>query len=306
MKESTIRAEINRLFEKDKSILLETLVEHGISCERSDEIATQLHEHSGQPVNSSWILSDRTLEWMELPTKERKKKKNQPLHDDIGDASYNFRTILNEGVKNPLDWDVKLASKCGGKIFFVEIWSSLLLPLYTRDICYMEYDRKKNYIEFGPYKPQTKFEKDVLKSLGTVMRKQGFSYIDKKIADKRLRKAYTDLNFTGNARVFDCLFTDIQYYTEEIVRFNARKIKDKVEGVELSWREIYNKRHKLIEKRIYRHFPSGDVETTCIDKNGHVTKVSVMREHGGVTYPEFTLDVEKQIAQRMRKRKQLE
>lgn len=296
MKESEIIAEVKRLFGKDRLVLLNELLEREITISHCDEIERQLSKSTGQPVVSYCGLSDETFKWMNLQKKERQKKKNHlKPYDHIGDVSCTTLLLLNKRVNKGYDWDRKLALNCGGRAFIVEIWSSLLLPVYTYDVYFMEYSRKQNYYEFGPYKPQTKFEKRILKSIQSTMKNCGFSFFSKKQASRKIRNVKTDCTEEGKVRLFDCLFSDIQYYVESIVRFSDKLIKDKINGVTVSWREYYDNKHKLIRKKISRHFPSRDYESTYLDKEGHIKRIKVSRNMGNTKHRNFSLNIDKHM-----------
>ena len=304
MKQSEIIAEVKRLFGKNRSVLLEALVERGATISHCDKIEKRIKKTTGQPVVSYCGLSDETLEWMKLPKKDRHKKKNLlKKHDQIGDVCCKTLVLLNDGIKKGYDWDRKLALKCGGRAFIVEMWSSLLLPVYTFDIFFMEYSRKMNYFEFGPYKPQTESEKRILKSMRSTMKNKGFIFMSKEQASRKAQNVQTDCKDPGDVTIFDCLFSDVQYYDESIVRFSDKEIQDNIEGVTVSWREYYNNKHKLIEKEIHRFFPSGDVESTYLDKKGHITRIEVMRKTGYAKHSDFILDIDKRMKQRKQRKK---
>jgi hypothetical protein len=219
----------------------------------------------------------------------------------IGDLSVQYEIVLNKGVTKfgrERYWDKRLAARCGGTAHICDVWVSLLLPLFTMDCYYMTYNRRKKYYEFGPYRPESASEKKAVKEARQVMKEKGFSFVTKKFAKRKIRNAITDLNPDGNAKVFDCLFSDVWGYEEEQVRLSDDEpIPDILPGIAARWREYYRSRGKLLKREITRYFPSGDVETTITDAKHRITSVRISRRFGG----ELFLDVEKRMKQQREK-----
>ncbi len=304
MTDEELIKEIKRLFGSKRITLLKALHECADKIPVQAMIEQELQKTTGLHVKSCVALSDDTLKWMSQKSSDIKKLNFDPedRSELIGDPSFWFLLLLNKNIKDPLDFDEKLAER-HNTLFFCEIWASILFPLYTYDIYYWKYSKKDNIQEFGPYKPQKKHEAIAVNDMKKAMKTFGYKLISKKTAKTIIRQAITDCAEKGEATVFDCIFSDMTFYTETKSRMNIERNVYPELGMECNWREYYDKKHKLYEKKIYMQFYERDDETIVIDSEGRIKKFEIgSGSHANIPSQWITYDTDKKTGYLTRKK----
>lgn len=190
----------------------------------------------------------------------------------LGDLSWDVEIILNNEVKSHLDFDKKLAGKCkNNTIRFLNIYISEILTVFSVCTFYKFY--KDNIYEYGPIK-LTKQESNLIYRIKNNFKKIGYYYVKKKTALKKFKVLRSDLNSDGNATLFDCLFNDLDNYTDDYFRGNDKIIID-LNGRKTLWKEYYNSRKILVKREDSRWFKSGDLESVLSDGSGNITQVNI-------------------------------
>lgn len=190
----------------------------------------------------------------------------------LGDLSWDVEIILNEEVSSHLDFDKKLTAKCENNTArFLNIYISEIIPAFTISTFYQFY--KENTYEFGPLK-LSKNETNLLNRIKNGFKNIGYYNVKKETALKKFKVLKSDLNSEGNASLFDCLFNDLDNYTDEIVRYNEKDIIDQY-GRKNGWREYYDKQKRLIKREDYRWFKTGDLEQVITNGNGQIIEINV-------------------------------
>jgi len=276
---------LNSLFGKDRSLLRQKLMEVREDSSKWEKTGKIIRRKTGQPVNTNTGTFEETFEHLDDP------------HADmywVGDCSYYYEILLNRGVKTGLDWDRKLALKCGGTAKLCEVWASLLLPYYILDSYSRKYTPSPGEFEFTPYNPATKREKLIVSQIREVMQERGFSPITKKMARKSVPKAITDCREEGEASVFDCLFSDTQCLQEDRVRFSdsPKPIKGVCPNTTVGWYERIDRKGGVVERSTWREYPSGDRVITYLDKKFRVVRVRVV-PGGSRTKSQIIVDTKK-------------
>jgi hypothetical protein len=224
----------------------------------------------------------------------------------LGDLSWEFKILLNKDVEKGLDWDKKLALKCGGTARIMQIYLSDIVPCFAVDIYYMTYNKAENYYEFGPIQKLLVEERRLRDKVKKFFKNKCYTFLSEKDALKNYSELYSDCNSDGNATLFDVLFSDTENYQTEIKRFNDKKLKDAA-GKRVNWNEYYNKNKKFEKREEYTYFPSGSVLCTETDASNQIIKVKVWRDINEFKHREFVLDIlkeyEKQKHQEKRPRK---
>lgn len=289
MTETELIQNLNSLFGSDRSELRKKLIEVRESVSQWERLGRALRTNVRQPINVNPCFFEDTFS-----------KLDDPKADMfwVGDCSYYYEILLNPGIKSGLDWDKRLALKCGGTAKLCIVWASVLLPYYAIDCYCMKYKTKPDEFEFTPYIPSAKKEKHMLSQVRDVMRENGFTRMPKTLAKRKVPKAITDCREKGKATVFDCLFSDTQCYQEHFVRFTDSTGKNPIAGVypgtTVGWRERLGRKGGVIERYTWREYPSGDTITTFLDKKFRVTEIRVSR--GGTKSkqkPTMLLDIKK-------------
>lgn len=223
----------------------------------------------------------------------------------LGDLSWEFKILLNDGVEKGFDWDKKLALKCGGTARILKIYLSDIVPCFVVDTYYITYDKTENYFEFGPIEKISGEERKIINKIKKFFQDQEFTLLSKEIAMKKYQELYSDCNSDGNARLFDALFSDTDNYQDEIIRFNAftgKELKDAT-GKAVNWNEYYDKAHKLIKREEYTYYPSKNVTCITTDKSGQIIEVKVWRDIEKFMHREFVLDIFKEHEKKKMKEK---
>jgi hypothetical protein len=178
----------------------------------------------------------------------------------------------------------------------------MMMPLYTLDTFYFKYSRKENWFEDGPLTTLSNFEISVVRKIKAIMRKRGYSYVNKRFSYKMVKGAYPGTEFLVDSDVFECLFSDIYGYFSERCRCLDKEIDDALPGVKVDWYEYYDSRGNLTRKSVLRKYPSGDVTKTIFNNKGHIDEITMVRGDV-VRFTEFKIDVNKRIKQMKRRRR---
>lgn len=190
----------------------------------------------------------------------------------IGDLSWDIEVILNEEVSSHFDFDKKLTAKCKNNTArFLNIYVSEIIPAFA--LCTFSKYYRGNTYEFGPLK-LTKNETKLVNRIKKGFKNIGYYYVKKETGLKKFKILKSDLNSEGNASLFDCLFNDLDNYTDEIVRYNEKDIIDPF-GRKTRWREYYDSQRRLIKHEDDRWFESGDLEQIISDANGQIVEVNI-------------------------------
>ena len=289
MKENEIINQISKVYGEDRKIYLQELMKLKENWTSWEKLTKEIKKATGQPVEGHCELCSDVIEWI---LNNNKKKSRTPKFEYIHSASYHYRIVLTENVKSPLDWGFKLATKCGGTVHFCDLRVSMILPYYTIDKFYLKYSKKENWFEDGTLSKLSVFENSTIKQIKNSMNKKGFSYLNKKIAGRRIRNAFTDINCEGNASVYDCLFSDLYEYFGYRTKFSDKEINDVVTGAKVRWFEYYDSKNVLTSKSVISEFPSGDVTKTIFDNKGSIRKLTVWPSD---TLKEINIDVGRRI-----------
>ena len=190
----------------------------------------------------------------------------------IGDLSWDIEVILNEEVSSHFDFDKKLTAKCKNNTArFLNIYVSEIIPAFA--LCTFSKYYKGNTYEFGPLK-LTKNETILVNRIKKGFKNIGYYYVKKETAQKKFKLLKSDLNSEGNASIFDCLFNDMDNYTDDYFRCNDEDIVDSF-GRKTLWREYFDSKRKLVKREDSRWFNSGDLEQVITNGKGQIIEVNV-------------------------------
>ncbi len=289
MTESELIKHLNTLFGRDRGVLCKKLIDVRENISQWERLGRALKKNTRQPVNANPCLFEDTFSKLDDPKADMYW---------LGDSSYYYEILLNSGIRSGLDWDKRLARKCGGTAKLCVVWASLLLPYYAMDTYCMTYTPKPGEWKFTPYVPSVKREKHILSQVRDVMREHGIARMTKKLAKRKVPKAITDCREKGEATVFNCLFSDTKFYQEDFVRFSDSISKNPIAGVypgtTVGWRERLDRKGSVIERSTWREYPSGDTITTYLDKSFRVIEIRISQ--GGPKSkrrPTIILDIKK-------------
>jgi hypothetical protein len=245
-----------------------------------------------KPVDIHFGIFDDIVLWI------KENKLEEINWNWIGDLSWTIDILLNEGIKNGLDWDIKLATKCNGTTRFFTIYVSEVIPCYTYDCHYMTYNKKENYYESGPVVDLTNTEKKTIEIVEKYLKNKGLVFLNRKFCEQKFKELISDTNKNGNASLFDVLFKDTNFYQTEIKRTSTKQVAEK-SGTTYSWTEFYNLKKNLKERIEYRHFKSGDCIKTVFDIKGQIKNIEVVRKLiGRKKYQKFNLNILETFKQR--------
>ena len=287
MTDTKLIQNLNSLFGSDRSILRKKLIDVCKKTSKWERMGREIRKKTRQPTNIHPCLFEDTFE-----------KLNNPQADMfwLGDSAYYYEILLNSGVKSGLDWDKKLALKCGGTAKLCVVWASLLLPYYAMDTYCMKYTPKPGEFEFSPYVPSKKREKQIVSRVRDVMREHELTRMTKKLANRKVPKAITDCREKGEATVFDCLFSDTQCYQEDYVRLSDGRepITGAYSATTVGWYERLDRKGNVIERSTWREFPSGDRVAIHLDKRFRVVEIRTIQSGPGSKHrSEMVLDIKK-------------
>jgi hypothetical protein len=258
--------EVKRYFGRDRRLLKQTVK----NLDPSDTDLKQWKTFFEKYFPKKFDVNERLFK--EFADLLFSKKYDKIDWDFIGDLSWDVEIVLNNEVTSHLDFDIKLAAKCKNNTArFLNIYISDIIPAFTICPYYMYY--KDDIYEFGPLK-LIKREKKLIYKLKSDLRKTGFYFVKKEIALRKFKELKSDLNSDGNASIFDCLFNDLNNYTDEYVRYSVNDIFDPY-GRKTGWREYYDKRKKFIKREDNRWFKSGDLEQVVSNVNGQIVEVNI-------------------------------
>lgn len=265
MKTQTFIESLNELFGRDRSFLRKALLEMCNDLRPFERLGRRLKKETGQPVGVWSALTSETLDNLDNPKFDL---------FDTGDPAYEYQIVLNPGIKRGYDYDEKLIRHCGGTALICHIWVSILLPYYAIDIYSMKHDPQQNLWEFNPYTPKRRSEKKVVEIVREVLKSMGYRKISKVMAKQIVPKAITDVCEKGSATVFSCLFSDIKEYQGATVRFLNNPFSADYPDLDLGWREVIDRRGRLLKRSHYFYLPTGECVVVDLDKNYRATKIS--------------------------------
>ena len=276
--------ELNVLFGKNRAKLHNKLKAAIENIPFLDNIGYQIHSKTNQPIRGSELLSKDILEGIKNPDFEI---------EEIGDCCFYYEIVLNSGIKDGMDWDIKLADKCKGGVKICNIWSSLLFPYYTIDYYLMKYKQEYGEVEITPYKPSTKRELQIDTKIKDIFKSNSIKPVSAKLAKSIVPKAITDVKPKGEATVFDCLFSDIQSYTDYKSRFSyghndQNKLNHIYPNTEISWKERIDTKNRVLERNFTISCQSGETIYIELDEKYQISKIILPDTHNNMT-----LDVKK-------------
>lgn len=128
----------------------------------------------------------------------------------VGDPSLEVRFAINAPNRRGLDWDRELALACGGRVLFLHIWVSAVLPFYAYDSYYLEFKPSSLQYEVRSVKIREAEHKRIRSRAEQALQKMGFSRLPLKTCLLSVPGATTDLAYSTPPTVFDCLFSDVR------------------------------------------------------------------------------------------------
>jgi len=271
-------------FGKNRNHLKKKVLEFKFDGQKYRNWKKIFSEITSQPFDISYGIFDDVSNYL------IEKKYKEIDWNWLGDLSWEFKVLLNEGAAKGYDWDKKLASNCGGTARIVQFFVSDIIPCFVYDVYYMTYNKKENYWEFGPISNLTAQESDLVNKIKKCFQKLELTFLSKSEAMKTYAELISDCNSDGNAKLFDALFSDTENYQSEIKRFNDKDLKDPT-GKKINWTEYYDKKGKLMMREEYRYFPSRNVEKIVTDNEGKITEVTIWRDIGKYTHREFKINI---------------
>lgn len=258
--------ETKRYFGKDRSLLKQTVK----NLDPSDSDLKQWKTFFEKYYPKKFDINERMFK--DFADLLFSKKYDKIVWDWIGDLSWDVDIILNREVNSSFDFDKKLAAKCkNNTVRFLNIYISDIIPAYS--ICTFFKKYHDNVYEFGPLK-LSEAEKHLINKIKSELRKKGYYYVKKQVALKKFKDLRSDLNTDGNASIFDCLFNDMDNYTDEYFRCNDEDIVDSF-GRKTLWREYFDSRRKLKKREDSRWFNSGDLEQVITNGKGQIIEVNI-------------------------------
>lgn len=292
MNKTEIIRQAKHFFGKDRKPIKELVLSYEFNGKQYRQWKNEFKNITDRPVDIHFGIFEDVVLWI------KDKQLKEINWNWIGDLSWTIDILLNEGIKNGLDWDIKLASKCNGTSRFFTIYISDVIPCYTYDCHYMTYNKKDNYYEFGPIIDLTNTEQETIEKVKKYLTDKGLVLLNRKFSEQKFEELISDTNEKGNASLFDVLFTDTTFYQTEIKRTSIKKIAEK-SGTSYSWTEFYNIKKVLKERIEYRYFKSGDNIKTVFDIKGQIKNIEVVRKQiGQKKYQKFNLDILETYKQR--------
>lgn len=285
MNKTEIIGQAKHFFGKDRKPIKELVLSYEFNGKHYRQWKKEFKNIIDNPVDIQFGIFDDVVLWI----------KDNELEEInwnwIGDLSWTVDILLNEGVKNGLDWDIKLATKCNGTARYFTVFISDVLPCFTYDCYYMTYNKKENYYEFGPIIDLKEEEQKIIAKVKDHLRGKGLIYLNPAFCGQKFEELISDTNANGNASLYDVLFKDTTFYQTEIKRISIKQLVEQ-NGTTYSWTEYYNPKKILKERTEYRHFKSGDSIKTVFDKYGYVKSVEVERKLiGRKKYQKFNLEI---------------
>ncbi|MEM6800209.1 MAG: hypothetical protein AAF696_02335, partial [Bacteroidota bacterium] len=188
MKLKQIIEEAKSYFGEDRKRLKEKILSFDFNGKEYKEWRKLLKKTTKQAFDIHYGMSEDLIENV---------KDNRLAEIDwhwIGDLSWEWKILLNKGIKQGFDWDKKLTEKCKGTAHILQVYISDILPCYAIDSYSLTYNKKKNYYEFKPF--QVKAEKHLkeVNNIRDLLASKGYLYISKKKALKKYKELYSDCN----------------------------------------------------------------------------------------------------------------
>ncbi len=286
MSETELIRNLNSLFGWDRTLLRQKLIEVRQDTSRWEKVGREIKKKTQQPVKASLGLFEDTFDQLDTPKADM---------FWVGDGSYYYEILLNSGVRSGLDWDKRLALKCGSTAKLCVVWASLLMPYYALDTYCMKYNTDPGEFEFHPYNPVKKREISIISQVRDILNQHGFAFVAKRLAKKAVPKAVTDCRERGEATVFDCLFSDTKFYQEHHVRFSdssGESIKGIFPDTTVGWGDRVD-REGGRERSTWCEYQSGDTVITRLDEKYRVVEITIQSCSHNKLKSEMTVDINK-------------
>ena len=292
MNKTEIIRQAKHFFCKDRKPIKELVLSYEFNGKHYRKWKKEFKKIIDKPFDIHFGIFDDVVLWI------KDNKLEEINWNWIGDLSWTIDILLNEGIKNGLDWDIKLATKCNGTTRFFTIYISDIIPCYTFDCHYMIYNKKENYYEFGPILDLTNTEQKTIEIVKKHLKDKDLVFLNRKFCEQKFKELISDTKEDGNASLFDVLFKDTTFYQTEIKRTSIKQVAEK-SGTTYSWTEFYNLKKVLKERIEYRHLKSGDSIKTVLNAKGQITNVEVQRKLiGRRKYQKYNLDILETFKQR--------
>lgn len=127
------------------------------------------------------------------------------------DSCYSLVILLHKGIKYDRD-ERDLIEIIGRPLRYMDILISVLVPFYHFHVTEMSCINKEK--DEHDFKKVTQFnvkEHQIIKTIRLFMQQRGYKELPKNIANKKLCKAYTQMNSNADPTVFDCLFSEMPF-----------------------------------------------------------------------------------------------
>jgi hypothetical protein len=258
-------------FGKDKQFIKKAVMSYEFNGKLEKQWNKEISNHIANPFAVNFNLHQEIVQSI------KDNQVDQIDWDFVGDLSWTIDIVLNSKIDKVYDLDKKLAAKCKGTARILKVFISDLIPCYTFDLYYMTYNKPNNYFEFGPLTTLTKKENKILNVLQNYLESKNLFFVNQALASKKFKDLHSDTHSDGNASLFDVLFSDIHYYTNEIKRLSDKSIQEK-SGTKFKWTETYDNKGKLKERIESRWTTAGDYFKIVLDNKGRVVEVGVTRK----------------------------
>lgn len=275
-----------KYFGRDRTALREALKTFDVSNQKIKKFKKIIRSCTSQPFFITEGLNDCVRENI------INKNFNEIEMNDLGDLSWNIEILLNDNIHTGYDWDKNLSIKCGGKAKILQILINSIIPAYTINKYYISYSKHENYYEFGKIVSLEDNESKIINKIKQEFKKLNIFYVSKQLANKKFEDLISDCNSEGNASIFDCLFSDIYNYNNNIHRFNDKQIINHA-GASVSWHEYYNLSEKLIYKEEWISYKSKDTLCIITDKNGQIKKLNLWRDFEDEKHSKISYNINK-------------
>ena len=139
----------------------------------------------------------------------------------LGDISDFYTIILNPEIKhedfNDCSFYYAIRNKFD-EVHFCKIWINWFLPVYYIETSYEKTIDNGEYYEDGPLNQLSLLEKNTIEKLTSILNEFGYSPLQLDFLKQTIPEVSEKSVVGYDYSIFDCLFSDMMYYTEDIVK----------------------------------------------------------------------------------------
>lgn len=213
MDKQNIIDQIYTLYSNNRKILIEKLNkfnwESSVMVEIHEKIITQIE----RPILAIGDLDN------EIKINNFKDKFGDIKTGDISDK---YEIVTNQEINEISDWDFTDFIIKDKEVRYISIWVNWFIPVYYLEYNFDKGKERGRLIEHGRVNKYSQYEKTIVKKIEDIFEQFEYHKCELPFLKQVAKGLQTDV-IEENPSLFECLFSDWNYYTEGTKIFNMSK-----------------------------------------------------------------------------------